>query len=76
MVMSTSQIDEVVSYFGSQRKTATALDITQPTVNHMVSTGQVSVKSALIIQKRTNGQFKALDLCPELKNYFSELTVV
>ncbi|MBR7715568.1 Cro/CI family transcriptional regulator [Acinetobacter nosocomialis] len=73
--MQNNQIKEVVSYFGSQRKTATALDITQPTVNHMISTGQVSVKSALIIQMKTNGQFKALDLCPELKNYFTELTV-
>lgn len=73
--MSSNPIKEVVAYYGSQRKTADALDITQPTVNHMVSTEQVSVEMALLIQKRTNGRFKALDLRPSLKRHFSELTV-
>ncbi|KYQ83542.1 hypothetical protein AWW72_13215 [Acinetobacter sp. NRRL B-65365] len=73
--MSSNPIKEVVEHYGSQRKTAEALGITQPTVNHMLSTKQISVEIALLIQKKTNGKFKALDLRPSLKLSFSEISV-
>lgn len=73
--MSLISIKDVVDHFGSQRKTAAALNITQPTVNHMVSTGQVSVEIALLIQKITEGKFSALELRPSLRKNFTEVTV-
>lgn len=73
--MSLTQVKEVVSYFGSQRKAADALKITQPTVNHMLSTGNVSAEVALKIQKETNNKFLALDLRPSLKDFFTEIQV-
>ncbi|NWK64314.1 helix-turn-helix domain-containing protein [Acinetobacter sp. SwsAc3] len=74
--MSQNLIEEVVDHFGSQRKTALALGITQPTVNHMLSTGMVSVEVALKIQKKTNSKFLALDLRPGLKSSFQNIQVV
>ena len=73
--MSQTLIEEVVDHFGSQSKTAEALDITQPTVNHMVTTGMVSAEVALKIQKTTNGKFLALDLRPSLKSSFKNIQV-
>ncbi len=75
VTMSLNKIQEVVSHFGSQRKTADALEITQPTVNHMLATGTVSVETALKIQKKTNNKFLALDLRPSLKESFTDISV-
>lgn len=72
----SSLIKDVVSFFGNQRKTAEALDITQPTVNHMIATGKVSADIALRIQKQTNNHFLALDLRPSLREHFSNIQVL
>ena len=65
--MSTELLKQAVDYFGNQKKAADALGITQPTLNHSLSTGVVSAEVALRIQKATGGKFKAVDLRPSLK---------
>jgi len=73
--MSEISFQDVVEYFGNQQKTADALKITQPSVNHILATGNVSVEVALRIQKVTKNTFSALDLRPSLKRDFSEICV-
>jgi DNA-binding transcriptional regulator YdaS (Cro superfamily) len=73
--MSQALMVEVIAHFGSQRKTADKLDLTQPTVNHMLTTGQISAEAALKIQKESNGKFLALDLRPSLRNTFTHIQV-
>ncbi|MFB6349451.1 Cro/CI family transcriptional regulator [Moraxella sp. ZJ142] len=59
---------ELVNHFGSQVETARQLGITQPSVHAWLSgkarMGAVIATKAEII---TNGKFKAVDLCPELR---------
>lgn len=73
--MLKTQFHLVVDYFGNQQKTASALGITQPSVNYILSTGNVSVGMALKIQKETKGKFSALELRPDLKQSFSVIEV-
>lgn len=73
--MSSVLFQQVVDHFGSQPKTATALNIKQPTVSYMLRTGVISVDVALRIQKTTNGKFNALDLRPSLKENFESINV-
>lgn len=73
--MSSVLFQQVVDHFGNQPKTATALNIKQPTVNYMLSTGVISVEVALRIQKATKGKFNALDLRPSLKENFESINV-
>lgn len=73
--MSRDLMVSVVAHFGSQRKTADELNLTQPTVNHMLATGRISAEAALKIQMKTNGKFLAVDLRPSLKNFLTNIQV-
>ncbi|OTG81524.1 YdaS family helix-turn-helix protein [Acinetobacter sp. ANC 4648] len=73
--MLKNKFNLVIDYFGNQKKTAEGLGITQPSVNYILSTGNISVEIALRIQKKTNGKFLALDLRPSLKRDFSSIEV-
>lgn len=66
----TSLYQSVVGFFGSQESTAIALKVKQPSVSGWVN-GQkkMSEKTALRTALATNGQFKASDLCPSLKEF-------
>lgn len=73
--MPSINIGTVVAFFGSQRKMADALGVTQPTVNHMISTNTVSTEVALRIQKQSQNRFLAVDLRPGLKEHFVSINV-
>lgn len=73
--MSTELLKQAVDHFGSQKKAADAIGITQPTLNYSLSTGIVSAEVALRIQKATGGKFKAVDLRPSLKRDFDSIIV-
>lgn len=65
----------LVLYFGSQSKTARALGVRQPSVNAWLSgRAKMASSTAIKAEKATNGQFKASDLCPELKFFENEKT--
>lgn len=60
----------LVSYFGGQVKTATALKIKQPSVHAwLVGRSKMSAITAKRAEKATDGQFKAIDLCPHLSEF-------
>lgn len=73
--MSAELLKQAVDYYGNQKKAADAFGITQPTLNHSLSTGVVSAEVALRIQKATNGKIKAVDLRPSLKRDFAFISV-
>lgn len=59
---------KLVDFFGSQILTASSLGVTQPSVNAwLVGKTKMSPKVAITAEKVTKGEFKAVDLCPELK---------
>ncbi|HCH7477593.1 transcriptional regulator [Acinetobacter baumannii] len=61
---------KLVSFFGSQTKTAKALSIKQPSVNAwLTGKSRMSEKIALRAEYVTNGRFKAYQLCPTLKEF-------
>lgn len=64
----------LVAHFGGQVLTANALKISQSTVSGYV-TGRwnMSISAANRAEKATNGKFKAVDLCPALKEFQQEL---
>lgn len=66
---------EVIDYFGNQPKTAKALGIKQSSVRMWLFNGRMSADNALLVQKLTNGKFKALDLRPSLKEHLSAIEV-
>lgn len=54
-------------HFGGQVKTAIALDVVQSTVSGWINgTHGMSPTVAFRAERKTNGLFKATDLCPEL----------
>lgn len=60
--------DELVDHFGTQTKTAVALDVDQGTVSGWVRNKHgMSAVTALRAESETEGKFKAVDLCPDLK---------
>ncbi|MHA3112912.1 Cro/CI family transcriptional regulator [Acinetobacter sp. ANC 4193] len=60
----------LVNHFGGQENTAKALDVKQPAVSHWVRrTKNMSEKVAFRAEKATLGKFKAVDLCPSLKEF-------
>lgn len=63
----TELMKEVVEYFGSQKATAEAAGVKQPSVSDWV-TGRTkpSLRALLRIQKKSKGRFKAKELRPEL----------
>jgi DNA-binding transcriptional regulator YdaS (Cro superfamily) len=59
---------KAVQYFGSQRKLAVALNVTQPTVNHWINRSKkIPYLQALKISLYTNGNIRMEDLCDEEK---------
>ena len=64
----------LVSHFGNQKNTAEALLVKQPSVSYWVrGTKSMSELVAIRAQAATNGEFKAVDLCPSLKGSFELL---
>ncbi|KAB0650125.1 helix-turn-helix domain-containing protein [Acinetobacter bohemicus] len=60
----------LVTHFGSQENTATALLVKQPAVSGWVcGTKKMSAQTALRAERATQGAFKASDLCPALKEF-------
>ena len=59
---------ELVDHFGGQQATARALKVKQPSVSAW-TTGKcgMSAQVAILTQAKTNGKFKAVDLCPSLR---------
>lgn len=66
---------EVINHFGNQPKTAKALGIKQSSVRTWLFSGRMSADNALLVQKLTDGKFKALDLRPSLREYLSAIDV-
>lgn len=63
---------ELVAFFGDQVSTAEALKVSQSNVSGYVSgRWNMSEKVAMRAEKQTNGAFKAIDLCPSLKEFQS-----
>ncbi|WP_236170416.1 transcriptional regulator [Pseudomonas parakoreensis] len=59
-------IEELVRYFGTQQKTATALNIDQTTVSGWIrGKHSVSPKIAARIESVTKGAFRRSALCPD-----------
>lgn len=59
---------KLVKFFGTQDMTASQLGVKQPSVQAWISgRSKMSVLSAQKAEKLTNGQFRAVDLCPKLK---------
>lgn len=60
----------LVEYFGGQENTAKALNVKQPAVSCWVRrTKNMSERVAIRAEKATEGKFKAIDLCPALKEF-------
>ncbi len=66
----TQIYQSMVDYFGTQEQTANAIGIKQPSVNALVNgRAKMSPKVAIRAEKATKGKFKAVDLCPSLKEF-------
>lgn len=67
--------NQLVTHFGSQEATASALNVSQPTVSGWVNgTKRMSEIVAVKAEKATKGEFKAVELCPSLKHLFEQLS--
>lgn len=61
---------ELVVHFGGQVQTALALEVSQSNISGYVSgrwnmSGPVAIRA----EKATDGKFKAIELCPSLKEF-------
>lgn len=60
-------VKDLISFFGTQEKLAEALGVEQGTVTGWLNFRHgVSERNALKAERITNGQVKAVDLCPVL----------
>lgn len=67
---------EVIQHFGGQQKTADALNVKQSSVtNWKRGISNMKPLTAAKVQELTGGDFKAADLCPELKEVLAILDV-
>lgn len=67
MTPSQKSYKRLVAHFGGQQKTAAALGCTQPSVwAWLQGNAHMSATLALKAERITNGEFKAIDLCPAL----------
>lgn len=65
----------LVQHFGSQAKTANALGVTQPSVSYWIhGIKGMSYEVASLAQIKTNGKFKADELCPKFKSTLEQLS--
>lgn len=61
---------ELVDYFGGQQKTAVELNVKQPSVHAwVVGKTKMSALVALRVEQKTNGKFKAAELCPQIQSF-------
>lgn len=68
LALKNKVIQKAISHFGSQTAIAEKLGVKQSAVSQWLNNScQISVNNALKIEKLTNGQFRAVDLCPKLK---------
>jgi|GEM_PF-1061247 len=66
-------IEKLIDHFGTQAKTAKALQVEQPTVsNWLRGIHGVSVEHALRAELATGGAVKAVDLCPKLAGLYGD----
>ena len=62
----------LVEYFGGQVATAKALRVSQSNISGYTSgRWNMSERIAIRAEKATDGKFKAVDLCPTLKEFQS-----
>lgn len=62
-------IKKLVDHFGDQVQAAKALGVSQPAVSQWLSgSTRISPKIATRAEKVTQGEFKAAELCPDLKD--------
>ncbi|MFW2149556.1 hypothetical protein ACK2M2_15780 [Acinetobacter sp. TY1] len=61
---------ELVVFLGGQIPTAEKLEVSQSNISGYVSgRWNMSVDVAVRAEKVTNGEFKAIDLCPSLRKF-------
>lgn len=61
---------ELVEYFGGQEAAGDALKVSQSTISGYVNgRWNMSEKVAIRAERETKGTFKAVDLCPSLKEF-------
>lgn len=64
--MSTA-IKKLVDHFEDQVKTAKALGVSQSAVSQWITgASRMSALVAIRAERKTDGKFKAVDLCPEI----------
>lgn len=68
MKSQSQTVKNLINYFGgTQEKLALAIQVKQGTITAWLNNKHgISEKNALKIEKLTNGEFKAVDLCPRL----------
>lgn len=60
----------LVEHFGGQVATAKALSVSQANISgYVAGRWNMSERVAIRAEKATNGKFKAVDLCPLLKEF-------
>lgn len=66
-------VKKLITYFGNQEKTAERMKVAQPTVSGWL-TGKHGIDefNALKAEKLTQGEIKAVDLCPKLAELDSQ----
>jgi DNA-binding transcriptional regulator YdaS (Cro superfamily) len=70
--MKTNIYKSLVEHFGGQAKAAKALNLTQPNMSALIN-GRWGMSPIVAIrtERVTNGEFKAVDLCPSLRDELS-----
>lgn len=58
----------LIAHFGGQKNTAMAIGVEQPTISgYLNGRWKMPPIVAIRAEKATNGKFKAIELCPSLK---------
>lgn len=55
-------MEDLIGYFGSQKKLADALKVDRAAVSQWINAGHLPPLRAIQIEEMTNGDFKAIDL--------------
>lgn len=62
-------IERLIEHFGSQTKTAKALNVSQPSVSYWLrGTFAMEADKAFLAQELTGGKVMAWELCPKIPN--------
>lgn len=62
----TELIQRAIDHFGSESAAAKAAGVSQPTLNQAKRTGRIGPKTALGLDRATNGKISKHDLRPDL----------